>query len=92
MGISSNVTFNALYLSGRAFGATGSVNVVFRFGSDEPTTNVWHLTTNLSTEAFSLTNSAADLAMQYFDWGILPGTKTTNSVRVQGATAVGSWQ
>jgi hypothetical protein len=90
--LASNVTLNALYLSGRAFGATGSVNVVFGFNSDQPTTNIWHLTTNLTDTVFTLTNSASSLAAHQWYWGITPGTKTSDSVRVRAATLKGVWE
>jgi len=88
----SNITFNAFYITGRAFGQTGSVNVVFSFASDTPTTNLWHLSTNLTTTVVTLTNSATGLNEYQFYWGILPGTKNTNSVRIKAATLQVSYQ
>jgi len=90
--LASNVVMEALYISGRAYGATGSVDVVFRFGTDGATTNAWHLSTNLTTTAFTLTNTASSLSVHTFDWGILPGTKATNSVRIRAASVKGVWQ
>lgn len=89
--LASNITFKALYLTGKANGATGTVGVVFKGHNDGATEAEWHVSTDIATASFPLTNVYATLGTYGFYWGITNGT-ATNDFRVQSAVLMGTWQ